>query len=75
MHDRLTGQKVVLSDADVQLILRFRKGRTVDPNVDPYAVSLILVSHILIVLRNLRDISYRRDNSIMSFVFEIKYIW
>ena len=41
VRDRLTGQKVVLSDNDVQLILRFRRGRTVDPSVDPYAVSLI----------------------------------
>ncbi|KAK2188830.1 hypothetical protein NP493_122g03038 [Ridgeia piscesae] len=37
VRDRLTNQKVVLSDKDVQLIQRFRRGKTVDPSTDPYA--------------------------------------
>jgi len=46
VRDRLTNQKVVLSDKDVQLIQRFRRGKTVDPSTDPYAVSLVLMSNI-----------------------------
>ena len=40
VRDRLTGQKVILSDKDVQLIQRFRRGRTVNPSTDPYAVGV-----------------------------------
>ena len=41
MNDPSTGQRVVLSDRDVQLIQRLRRGQTVDQTVDPYAVSVM----------------------------------
>src|SRR5699024_8440992 len=37
VQDKLTGQKVVLSDQDVDLIQRIRNAKCPDPSYDPYA--------------------------------------
>ena len=36
--DRTTGQKVVLSEKDCEIIKRFRQGKYVDSKFDPYQV-------------------------------------
>ena len=36
--DKTTGQKVVLSDQDVDLVTRLKQKKYVDPNFDPYQV-------------------------------------
>ena len=38
MLDKTTGQNVVLSEQDVDIIERFRKGKFVDATYDPYEV-------------------------------------
>ena len=38
MRDKLTGQNVVLTDKDVDLVDRFNKGKFVDSSYDPYEV-------------------------------------
>ena len=38
VKDRTTGQDVILSDADVELLQRIKKGYYADPNYNPYEV-------------------------------------
>lgn len=37
--DKTTGQKVVLSEKDCEIIKRFRQGKYIDSKFDPYEVS------------------------------------
>ena len=37
----MTGQNVVLSDKDMDIVQRFRKGQYVNPNMDPHEVCII----------------------------------
>lgn len=45
VKDKSTGQNVILSDKDVELIKRFRKGKYVDPAYDPYAPWVDFFTH------------------------------
>ena len=38
VNDKTTGQKVVLSDQDVDTVTRLKQGKFADPNFDPYQV-------------------------------------
>ena len=49
VKDRMTGQNVVLSDADMDLISRLEKGKIPDPNMDPYPKFEDLYSHEVMI--------------------------
>merc|ERR1712025_725397 len=43
--DKTTGQNVVLTDEDVDTIERFKKGKSLNPNHDPYAPWIDFFTH------------------------------
>ena len=38
----MTGQNVILSDKDIEMLQRMKKGKYVDPEYDPYKVGKLV---------------------------------
>lgn len=49
VKDRMTGQNVVLSDADIDLISRLQKGQNPDPTMEMYPKFEDLYSHEVMI--------------------------
>ena len=77
MADKTTGQKVVLSDQDVELIQRLRRGRYVDSNYNPYEVGYIATT-LLYCLQGAYQRLKKSETVLINFCIfeELKsFIW